>query len=155
MSDVYMDTPESSTIGMTHTWLAKPELYYGDRAKLETWILQFDRYFHLEGERINDIDKVMLATTYMRGDAEKWVIPIVRTYMDPALDTANSAIVESWDNFKAKLRQVFSLIKESLVAKQKIQTLQQNKSAADYTTLFQRYAELLDWNDSTLIEIYK
>jgi hypothetical protein len=45
----------------------------------------------------------MLATMYMRGDAEKWVILIVRTYMDPALDTANSAIVESWDNFKAKL----------------------------------------------------
>jgi hypothetical protein len=37
----------------------------------------------------------MLATTYMRRDAEKWVIPIVRTYMDLALDTANSAIVES------------------------------------------------------------
>jgi hypothetical protein len=45
----------------------------------------------------------MLATTYMRGDAEKWVIPIVCTYIDPALDTANSAIVESWDNFKTKL----------------------------------------------------
>jgi hypothetical protein len=155
MSDVHMDTPESSTMGMTHTRSAKPELYFGDRAKLETWILQFDRYFHLEGERIDDIDKVMLATTYMRGDAEKWVIPIVRTYMDPALDTANSAIVESWDNFKAKLRQVFSPIKELLVAKQKIQTLQQNKSAADYTTLFQRYAEPLDWNDGALIEMYK
>jgi hypothetical protein len=34
-----MDIPESSAYGNTRTHVAKPELYYGDRAKLETWIL--------------------------------------------------------------------------------------------------------------------
>jgi hypothetical protein len=121
MSDVQMDTPESSAYGNTRTRAAKPELYHGDRAKLETWILQFDRYFHLEGDRIEDSDKVVLATTYMRGDAEKWANPFVRKYMDDTItDSENTTLMEDWTEFKKKLRQIFLLIKESLIAKQKI-----------------------------------
>jgi hypothetical protein len=156
MSDVQMDTPESSAYGNTRTRAAKPELYHGDRAKLETWILQFDRYFHLEGDRIEDSDKVVLATTYMRGDAEKWANPFVRKYMDDTItDSENTTLMEDWTEFKKKLRQIFSPIKESLIAKQKIQTLQQTKSTADYTTIFQRYAELLNWDNDALMEMYK
>jgi hypothetical protein len=48
----------------------KPDLFYGERTKLKTWILQFDRLFHIEGQIENE-DKVVLASTYMKGNAEK------------------------------------------------------------------------------------
>jgi hypothetical protein len=156
MSDVQMDTPDSSVHGGRHTRLAKPDLYYGDRPKLEIWILQFDRYFRMAGDKIDDDDQVIHATSYMKGDAEKWVAPMLRRYMDTSIvDAENTDLFEDWDNFKTKLRQVFSPIKESLVAKQKIQTLQQTKSAADYTTTFQQYAAALGWGDEALQEMYK
>jgi hypothetical protein len=70
---------------------------------------------------VDDSDKVVLASTYMKGDAEKWVIPIIRQYMDDTIaDAGNTTLVESWDAFKIRLRQVFSLFKESVIAEQKI-----------------------------------
>ena len=90
-----MDTPADSYTGGTTSRANKPDVYYGDRNKLEAWLLQVDRYFHLEGDRIEDSDKVVLATSYLRGDAEKWANPILRRYMDDSItDAANTALVE-------------------------------------------------------------
>jgi hypothetical protein len=157
MSDTAMDTPESSqTYGHSTLKAQKPDNFYGDRNKLENWILQFDRLFHIEGDKIDDDDKVILVSTYMKGDAEKWVLPILKTYMDDNInDAGNTALVESWDAFKTRLKQVFSPIKESLIAEQKIQHLKQTKSAADYTTLFQQYAVQTQWGDIALMRMYK
>jgi hypothetical protein len=60
---------------------------------------------------------------------------------DTIADAGNTTLVESWDAFKIRLRQVFSPFKESVIAEQKIQNLKQTKSAADYTTIFKQYAE--------------
>ena len=124
MSDIAMDTPTASQTGGTTVNAYKPDLYYGDRNKLEAWLLQVDRYFHLAGDKIEDNDKVVLATTYLRGDAEKWANPIIKRYMDDSItDADNTTLVEDWDAFKTRMRQNFSPFKESLIAKQKIQTL--------------------------------
>jgi hypothetical protein len=81
---------------------------------------------------------------------------MLRRYIDATIkDKENTKLFKDWDLFKAKLQQVFSPIKESLVAKQKIQTLQQTKSAANYTTIFQQYAATLEWGDEALQEMYK
>jgi hypothetical protein len=71
MSDVQMDTPDGSHYGNRYLRLAKPDLYFGDWAKLETWILQFDRYYYIAGDYIKKDDEVINATSYMKGDAEK------------------------------------------------------------------------------------
>jgi hypothetical protein len=80
MSDASMNTPDSSSNSLPSRGMTlkaqKPDLFYGDRSKLETWILQFDRLFYIEGQIENE-DKVVLASTYMKGDAEKWVILII------------------------------------------------------------------------------
>jgi hypothetical protein len=154
-----MNTPDSSSNPLPSRGMTlkaqKPDLFYGERSKLETWILQFDRLFHIEGQIENE-DKVVLASTYMKGDAEKWVIPIIRRYMDDAItDAGNAILVESWDTFKIRLRQIFSPFKESVIAEQKIQNLKQNKSAADYTTIFEQYAEQIEWDDHALMRMYK
>ena len=155
-SDSAMDTPELSQSGGTGLKINKPDLYHGDRSKLETWITQFDRHFHVEGDRIDDDNKVVLVSTYMRGDAEKWVLPIIRKYMDDSItDKENTHLVENWDTFKIRLRQIFSPFKESVIAEQRIQNLRQTKSAADYTTIFQQYAEQIQWDDTALMRMYK
>jgi hypothetical protein len=66
-----MDIPDSSYYGNRHLRLAKPDLYFRDRAKLKIWILQFDRYYHMVGDHIEKDDEVINATSYMKGDAEK------------------------------------------------------------------------------------
>jgi hypothetical protein len=72
ISDATIDTPKPS---YSHRGNAikvqKPNLFYGERAKLETWILQFNRLFHIEGDKVDNSNKVVLASTYMKGDAEK------------------------------------------------------------------------------------
>jgi hypothetical protein len=157
MSDVAMDTPDASqTTGGVANRANKPDTYHGDRKKLEAWLLQVDRYFHLAGDRIEDSDKVVLATTYLRGDAEKWANPILRRYMDDAIkDDENAALVEDWDAFKKKMQENFSPIKESMIAEQKIQTLRQIKSAAEYTTEFQQYATAIEWDNNALMRMYR
>jgi hypothetical protein len=156
MSDIAMNTPDASQTGGSANLGNKPDTYHGDRNKLEAWLLQVDRYFHLQGDRIEDDNKVVLATTYLRGDAEKWANPILQRYMDDSIEDAdNTALVEDWDAFKTKMRQNFSPFKESVVAEQKIQTLQQTGPAADYTTLFQQYATRIDWDDNALMRMYK
>lgn len=156
MSDIAMNTPDASQTGGSTTLGNKPDLYHGDRNKLEAWLLQVDRFFHLQGDRIDDENKVVLATTYLRGDAEKWANPIIQRYMDDSIEDAeNTALVEDWDAFKIKLRQNFSPFKESVIAEQKIQVLRQTKSAADYTTLFQQYATRIEWDDNALMRMYR
>ena len=60
------------------------------------------------------------------------------------VDGGNTNLMEDWTTFKAKMREVFSPFKESVIAEQKIQKLRQTKSAADYTTEFQQYKTLID-----------
>jgi hypothetical protein len=152
-----MDTPaDSQTSGGTNVRANKPDTYHGDRNKLEAWLLQVDRYFHLEGDKIEDEDKVVWASTFFRGDAEKWANPFIRRYMDTTIvDGGNTNLVEDWTTFKTKMREVFSPFKEDVIAEQKIQKLRQTKSAADYTTEFQQYKTLIDWDDNALMRMYR
>jgi hypothetical protein len=57
----------------------------------------------------------------MRGDAKKWANLFIRKYIDDTItDSENTTLIEDWTEFKKKLRQIFLLIKESLITKQKI-----------------------------------
>lgn len=150
-----MDTPADSQTGGTTIRGNKPDTYHGDRNKLEAWLLQVDRYFHLDN-KIEEADKVVWATTFFRGDAEKWANPIIRRYMDDSIeDTENKELVEDWDTFKNKMKEIFSPFKESVIAEQKIQKLRQTHSAADYTTEFQRYKTAIEWDDNALMRMYR
>jgi hypothetical protein len=68
-----MDTPKTSNSSYSHGGLKirMPDLFYGDRSKLEDWILQFDRYFYIKGDKIELADKVVLVLTFIKGPAEK------------------------------------------------------------------------------------
>ena len=74
---------------------------------------------------------------------------------DSVVDGENKELVEDWDLFKTRLREIFSPSAEVTHAEQKIQSLRQTRSAADYTTQFQQYAELVQWDDNALKRMYK
>ena len=157
MSDTAMDTPDSTTHtrGATSR-VAKPDLYYGDRAKLEKWLMQFDVYFKIEDENIDDDDRPLLVVSYLRGRAEEWVAPYLRKYMDSDNNEESvTRMFQDWDEFKEKLRQTFSVANETNDAERAIQSLRQTKSAGDYANKFQHYAIQTEWNDKALMRMYR
>jgi hypothetical protein len=61
--------------------VATPDLFYGDRTKLEDWLLQFDMYFTFQGSELDDNCHVSLVATFMRGAALQWIKPFLVKYM--------------------------------------------------------------------------
>lgn len=150
-----MDTPTSSTQGV-RTKAAKPDLYHGERAKLEKWLMQFDLYFKLAEEEVDEDEKALLAATYMRGQAEEWMTPYLRKYLDSDNDEEDiTRMFEQWSEFKEKIRQTFSVANEPSVAERAIQKLRQTRSAGDYANKFQQYAIQTEWNDTALMRMYR
>ncbi|KAF2280024.1 uncharacterized protein EI97DRAFT_477599 [Westerdykella ornata] len=69
MSDTSMHTLNQTQGGKSK--VVKPDLYFGDRNKLEDWLLQFDLFFKFNDDDINNDDKASLVALYMRGQAAK------------------------------------------------------------------------------------
>ena len=61
---------------------SKPDLFYGERSKLNGWLLQFDLYFRLGKDRIPEVNKVPLTATFIRGKALSWINSDLSGYMD-------------------------------------------------------------------------
>jgi hypothetical protein len=154
MSDTSMNTPNETKASRNK--VARPDLYHGDRTKLEEWILQFDLYFKFNGADMDDDDYAAFMASFMRGAAAKWVRPYLIKYMDD--DNSEQEITELFDDylkFKEKLRQTFGVLNEVANADRKIQQLRQIKSAADYAVLFQQYATQTEWDDKALCVMYR
>jgi hypothetical protein len=136
--------------------VAKPDLYHGDRAKLEEWLLQMDLYFKFAADAVDDEDKVSFVTTYMRGDAHRWIKPYLTKYLDDNnSDEDITMLFEDYARFKTQIRQVFGVSNEDSIAARAIQHLKQKRSAAEYATEFQHYAIQTNWDDKALKVMYR
>ena len=60
----------------------KPDLYYRERSKLNSWLLQLEFYFLLVNESIKDKEKVIFAVSYMRGRALNWISTDITRYIN-------------------------------------------------------------------------
>jgi hypothetical protein len=56
----------------------KPDLYNGDRSKLDDWLMQWDLFFTFQGEKVPVDKRVLLVSSYMRGKAFTWIKPFVQ-----------------------------------------------------------------------------
>jgi hypothetical protein len=154
VSDASMETtPEVHRIPPTK--VQKPDLFYGDRYKLEGWLLQWDLFFLFEDDNIEDIKKAALVASYLRGPAQTWVTPYLKQFLGDGGDDTVKRMFSDWLEFKEKLRQSFAVAKEPLIAERKIQRLRQTTSASDYANEFQKYSIQTDWNDVALMRMYK
>jgi hypothetical protein len=155
MSDDSMGSAtEIRTVRIPATKVAKPDLYYGDRSKLEGWLLQWDLFFLFE-DAVEDHKKATLVASYMRGDAQTWVTPYLIKFLGDEDDPAIDRMFKEYLEFKDKLRQSFGTAKEPLIAERAIQRLRQHKSASDYANEFKRYSIQTDWNDAALMRMYR
>jgi hypothetical protein len=134
---------------------AKPEIYYGERHKLNNWLLQMDLYFRINASNIDERNKVVVAVTFMRGRVLTWINSDLQKYLDGEAEQSTVRWMESFGAFKARIRHVFGPSNEESAAESMIQRLKQLKSAADYATTFQHYAGQTEWNDEALMSMYK
>lgn len=134
---------------------SKPDLYYGERNKLNSWLLQMDLYFRLTVSTIQEKDKVPLAATFMRGKALNWINSDLQKYLDGDADEDIKKWMEKYSLFKKKIQLIFGPANEEANAESIIQRLKQTKSAADYATSFQHYAAMTNWNDEAQMSMFK
>src|SRR4051812_10635046 len=107
MSDTEFDTLTPASAFKSK--IAQPDLYYGERDKLEDWLLQVDLYFHFMKDEVEDKNKVTMGATYMRGKAAKWIKPNLKKYLagDNTEGDDVDQLMEDYDIFKEKARQFF------------------------------------------------
>jgi hypothetical protein len=157
-----MSTPQRTPAGSTSTEhsthpaprgdqprAGKPDDYYGDRNKLEDWLLQLQLYFEFTPVE----KKTIFSTTFMKGKALRWMRPKIRSFLSEGEDPEH--IFSEFSAFTHAIRRVFGETNEEEVAAKRIRSLKQTGRAADYAALFQELSDTLDWDDNALMDLYK
>ena len=131
---------------------AKPDLFYGDYKKVEEWLLQLGLYFHFATEALEDQERILFASTYMRGRAAQWIKPYVNRCLT---NSKPEEVIANYGSFEDKLKQLFGIADEEAAAERAIQNLKQVKSVAEYAAEFQHLAIQTGWEDKSLMRMYK
>jgi hypothetical protein len=63
--------------------------------------------------------------------------------------------MEDFEEFKKKIRVIFSSRSKVNITTHNIQTLKQTRSVANYTNQFQQYSLLTEWDDKALITMFR
>ena len=62
--------------------VAKPDLFYSERNKVDDWLMQLQVYFQFQPEMKLPKEKwPLFTTTYMRGNAHQWIKPYVNRHL--------------------------------------------------------------------------
>jgi hypothetical protein len=138
---------------VTRVQAAKPEYFYGDREKLEDWLMELELYFMFDGADIPERKRGVFATTYMRGPAQKWIKPYIAKFM--AHDQEVSHWMTYFSQFKEKVRAIYGISNEKTTSTRIIQYLKQTRSANEYAAIFQRHAPLTNWDDTALRDMFR
>jgi hypothetical protein len=78
-------------------------------------------YFKLTDNKINDDDKVTFITTFIRGEAEQWITPYVKKFVDKTNDDPKvNLLFESLLHFKEQICRVFRIANKKKKAKKAI-----------------------------------
>jgi hypothetical protein len=122
-----------------------PKLYYGERAKLQAFITQYELKFNCEANKFdNDVKRVNYASSRCQGNA--WAS------IEPSINQGRS-IYTTWEEFKTAITRAFGEADSKEVARRKFKAARQgNRSAAAYWADFQRIMADLDYNDAMYID---
>ena len=107
--------------------VAKPDLFYGDCNKVNNWLMQLQVYFTFqESNQLPANKQPLFATTYMRGNAQKWIKPYLVKYLSgEGADDGINAWMESYAKFKVKVKRILGPSNEDKVAIRMIQNVKQ------------------------------
>jgi hypothetical protein len=123
-----------------------PELYYGERAKLHAFLIQYELKFNCEPSKFNkDSKKVNYASARCRRNAWAWIEPLMKG--------EGVSKYETWKDFKTAISRAFGEADSKEVARRKFKRIKQgNRSAGAYWADFQRLMGDLDYNDAIYID---
>lgn len=121
--------------------------------KLENFITQLKMVFILQPSRFpSESTKVMYAASFMDGMAFEWIQP----YINNIGTAQEDPIATNFEQFTAAIRSMFGDVTLLSDAENKVMKMKQgNRSAAEYTTEFKRYAGLTNFNEHALLWAYK
>ncbi|KAI6813192.1 hypothetical protein KC342_g16956 [Hortaea werneckii] len=131
--------------------VAKPEFFYGERSKLDDWLNQLMIFFKEEGVN-KDTKKTIMASSYLRGQAQQWIRPRLQEAL--VTDKDPEGIFNNWDAYVETIRNIYGLSNDQQVAIRVIQHLVQKTSASQYTAKFREYSCKTGWNDQALTTMY-
>jgi hypothetical protein len=95
-----------------------PELYYGERAKLRTFLIQCKLKFNCEPSKFNkDSKKVNYASARCRGNAWAWI--------EPSMKEEGVSKYETWKDFKTPISRAFGEANSKEVARYKFKIIKQ------------------------------
>jgi hypothetical protein len=122
-----------------------PELYYGERPKLRTFLTQCELKFNCEPNKFDlDAKKVNYTSSRCRGNAWAWIEPSI---------TKGQSSYKTWEEFKTAITRAFGEADSKEVARRKFKGIRQgNRSVAAYWAEFQRIIADLDYNDPLYID---
>ena len=136
--------------------VTKPDLFYGDCDKVDNWLMQLQVYFTFqESNWLPANRQPLFATTYMRGNTQKWIKPYVIKYLSgEGADDSIDAWMESYAKFKVEVKRILGLSNKDKVAIRMIQSVKQKQSASEYTTQFKHYSVMTGWDDNALMVMF-
>ena len=150
-----MTNPPPATTDVATVNVNKPDLYHGERSKLDDWLMQWDLFFMFQGEKIPEIKRVTFVASFMRGSAFKWIKPFVLQYNQGDAPDEVDEWMRDFDQFKIRIRPIFGVSNEPAIARRDIQRIRQTTSAADYAADFQQLAANTDWDDTALMTMFR
>ena len=81
------------------------EFFHGERAKLRAYLMQVKLVHALNPSKYSsESNKVMIAATYLRGDAQSWFKPYFSKQLDRDDDPKTTKIFKSFDYYEEKLK---------------------------------------------------
>jgi hypothetical protein len=132
----------------------KPDLYYGDRKKLEDWFHQIQMYFLFTP--VGTEKKTLFTTTFLRGRAQHWIKPYLYKFLeDGPIDSDTNGLFADFNALKENMRLVFGVTNDKETAIRVIQHLRQKSSASEYAIKFQEYALVTDWDNNALMTMFR
>jgi transposase InsO family protein len=139
--------------------LPQPEFFDGTRSKLRGFLTQMEMQLRMNSQIVNEDDKVVFVSTYLRGQAFEWFEPFIREYQekedkDDWSDTTKE-IFRTYTAFKKKLEQTFGDIDAVRSAERRLRRLKQTGSASTYAAEFQQVISHLDWDEDAYIAIFE
>ena len=130
----------------------KFDVYKGERDELNDWLIQIKLYFAFN--LISKNQKTLFAFTYFKEKAQHWFKSKIRSYLDNKKDI-NNKIFTRFNDFKVAIQRIFKVFNEEQFVEKIIQHFKQHEFAFDYVARFQKYVNIINWNESTFQTIYR
>lgn len=153
-----MATPNERSSTTKKPKMASPEKYDGSREELRTFLTNIDLYCEFN-EVPNDQEKILMASTYLKGKASNWMQPYVDDYLTDIRQHGTKeetrTMFASWTEFKQEMGRIFGEVDAKNQAEKRITHLKQTKSVSAYTAEFKQLQARIDWDDAALRTVFE